>query len=757
MSLESEAVDVPVEIAVEAGGSSTAMAAGEPDEMVQPAAGDDDYSFVDLPDPDRHSSESLPRGSNSASRHGSQSGSLDGHEDNRQINSSGASQNERQSASAPASNQRSIPLVRKVQVNPKPKQPPLPRSGEDPPGAADEEKQPARQRWLPGTRERVYHVSGHSASTAPQLHSGIVLSTSLRTHPKGFRLLKQTSPLERRMNTYFRLPPQPPRRVGEEQSRVLRQIQRDILAPPSGAASSSKPQQDVMLDGFMLLERAGVQDPMDAKEVVINDARIRGVVTEDLGYFTNLTFIDLGENDAIHLGDIIGLEALTEVHMHCCNVDTFRLPKEEELQMMRQQGLYSSASVFPSLVTLNVSFNRIRSSELLQLNQLRALERLDLSSNNLKSLPSDMSFLPNVTMLALENNNFASPDVILSLATMPSLVEVNLNRNRLSSIPRLSVEDGTGVCFPSIEVIGLGSNNLTYFEDVYSLTQLSSLRRVVLWGNPIEHRVKDTEILRFEFGSLDIEALFELPIPPKRKIADFYAANAANFVAVSMKDLKPLPVVKLNRHFATGAPAPSAPQTAAHTGPDGPSFFVTQPGEIPGMGSEQQGTSEHVRHDAGPSQAEDPSDPSWFSGEQHDAVERTESRPRQQRAPVGSTGLGADLAAGSTTPQSEDLPPLDDDGGLDFNRSYASMKGGGNDFSPPGHGRKKDKAGGGGGSPQRFRGAASGGVDLCRPNQTMRAAMTELRRMLRQPLPPLHVTQYEQTTQSLSQRIVKQR
>lgn len=723
---------------------------------------------VDLPAPDRHSA-SLPHGSNPSSRPGSQTADPDG-QDGRPHSSTRASppqqQQERQTASAPAGDQpQATPPPAKKASSTKPKQPPLPRSVDDP-DAVGEAKRTGRQPYLPSTRERIYPVFEHTIARGAQLSGAFVLSSSLRTHPKGFRLLKHSSPLERRMNTYFRLPPQPPRRVAEEQSRVQRQIQRDIVGPQAAgaagsAAAAGKPQQDVMLDGFMLLESAGVQDPMEAKEVVINDARIRGVVTEDLAYFTNLTFIDLGENDAIHLGDIIGLEALSEVHMHCCNVDTFRLPREDELQMLRQQGLYASASVFPNLVTLNVSFNRIRSSELLQLGQLHALERLDLSSNNLRSLPADMSFLPNVTMLALENNNFVSSDVILSLATMPSLVEVNLNRNRLSSIPRLSVEDGAGVCFPSIEVIGLGSNNLTYFEDVYSLTQLSSLRRVVLWGNPIEHRVKDTEILRFEFGSLDIDILFELPVPPKRKIADFYAANAANFVAVSSKDLKPLPVVKLNRQFATGAPAPSsAPPPAAHTGPDGPSFFVTQPGDISGMGAEQQagnqGESNPQRHDAGGAshmQAEDPSDPSWFSGEQHEAVDRTENRPRQQRAPVGATGLGG----GSATPMSEDLPAPEDDGGLDFGSSYA-VGAGGTDFSPPGHGRKKQD---GKKAAQKLRGApaggAQGGVDLCRPNQTMRAAMTELRRMLRQPLPPLHVTQYEQTTQSLSQRIVKQR
>jgi hypothetical protein len=710
-------------------------------EAVEPVTVFEETEGADLAEQERRSSG---RDSGRASRNEPSSGSVPSASDHQNSRHS-SSQPVRTSSSAPAGDQSEKKLHGSGKST-APQQPPLPRTTDD--GLADTKTRSGTHCWATVNRERVYPVFDHTP-VAPANSRGVaVLSQSLRTHPKGFRLLKQTSPLERRMNTYFRLPAQPPRRIQEEQERLQRQIQREIIAPQaaSATAASSKPSHDVMLDGFMLLEMAGVQDPLDAKEVVINDAHIRGVVSEDLTYFTNLTFLDLGENESVHLGDVIGLEALTEVHLHCCNVDTFRLPSDEELHSLRQQGVYNSASVFPNLVTLNVSFNRIRSSELLQLGQLNALERLDLSSNNLKSLPADMSFLPNVTMLALENNNFSSPNVILSLATMPSLVEVNLNRNRLSTIPRLSVEDGTGVCFPSIEVIGLGSNNLTYFEDVYSLTQISSLRRVVLWGNPIQHRVKDTEIIHFEFGTLDIEVLFELPIPPKRKIADFYAANASNFVSVSGKDLKPLPVVKLNRQFATGATVPAAAPPAG--GPEGPSFFVTQPGDISGSaaGADQPpGPAEHHPH----MQAEDPSDPSWFSGEQRESEVQ---RPRQQRPPVGSTGLGSELAGGgvAATPASDDLQPLPDGGGdlLDDLGSYD----GGVDFSLS-DGRRK---GGKKAAPSslRSRGTAE---DIVRPSQTMRAAMTELRRMLRQPLPPIHVTQYEQTTQSLSQRIVRQR
>ena len=741
----------PVEVSAEVDTSSP---------LVQPNEVED--GGVELPAPERHSAN-IESQSRTSSR--SQGSVEDANQQQQQgdtaVSGSGTipasagsnrpqEENSRNASSAPAGDQLNNEASKKVHYAKKAASPQPSSTMKNPEQPRVDDGGTYGFRGGQGTtsynRERVYPVFQHNSNAV----ASTVLSNSLRTHPKGFRLLKQSSPLERRMNTYFRLPPQAPRRIQEEQERLQSQIYREIPSKTQSAAAVGK---QVLLDGFMLLELSGVQDPLDAKEIIANDANISGSVAEDLSYFTNITFLDMGEN-SLHLGDLVGLEGLTEVHLHCCNVDTFKLPEERD-------------DCFPNLHTLNVSFNRIRSSDLLQLRQLSALERLDLSSNNLKTLPADMSFLPNVTMLALENNQLSSEDVILSLSTMPSLVEVNLNRNRLSTIPRLSIRDGTGMCFPCIEVIGLGSNNLTYFEDLYSLTQIPSLKRVVLWGNPIQNRQKDCEILLFEFGSLDIHVLFELPIPPKRRIADFYAANASNFVAVSSKDLKPLPTVRLNRQFATGTAGPTAPPAANQqqppTGPSGPSFFVTQPGEIPGAGGTQEtGAGLDVSNGQSGSRgglgAEEASDPSWFSGEQAPPAESAH-RPRQ-RPPVGSTGFGGEATSGGRgaghTPRSDDMAQRDDDGRVDFN-----VEDFGDDdqidFSGGGFGTSSTKPKGKKGSRQRQDASGGGNGDVCRPNQTMRAAMTELRRMLRQPLPPISVTQYEQTTQSLAQRSVRHR
>jgi Leucine-rich repeat (LRR) protein len=544
-------------------------------------------------------------------------------------------------------------------------------------------------------RKPIYQTFAHATEIPVGVHP-----LSLRVHPKGFRLLQQSSPLERRMNTYFRVPPRPTKRQVLEQRKLQKMIRLEIEL-------TSKSSEGVLLDGFMLLEACGVQDPSDARECVLNDSNIVSAAREDLSYFSHLRFLDLGEN-GVRLRDLIPLQGLEELHLHCNGITDL-----DELD----EPSGNSRPPFPRLSTLNLSFNRVPASSLAQLGSLGSLERLDLSSNKLKTLPADMSFLSGVTQLALENNKFATPDVILALSTMPSLVEVNLNHNEFSAIPRLSVRDGSGVCFPVLEVIGLASNSLTYFEDVYALTQISTLRRMVLWGNPVERRMKDCEILIYEFGSMGVQVVLENPIPPKRAIGEFYAANATNFLAVSDKDLKSLPSANLRGQ------KPQEKASAEHSqGPTGPSFFVTQTDvaqEQPPPKSGGELGKQRGRHLA----ATQDDSAAWLDSQADDnellrrarpgnsarasSVTRTESERDQQRDPPSSAPAGI----------------FDHETDVD------------GDFPDWGMGAPTTLSSG-----------------ICRPNANVRSVMTELKRMLRQPLPPIHVPQFEQSTISRSNK-----
>nr|CCC94454.1 putative leucine-rich repeat protein (LRRP) [Trypanosoma congolense IL3000] len=146
-----------------------------------------------------------------------------------------------------------------------------------------------------------------------------------------------------------------------------------------------------------------------------------------------------------------------------------------------------------NLHTLNLSFNRIPSSHILHLSYFPSLEKLDLSGNKLGKLPDDLGFLTSVTHFALERNMFRdSRNVFRALSTMPALIEVNLNHNKLRCVPPISVKDGHGLCFPCIEVVGLGHNCVERAQDVAALCELvCTLSRVILVGNPIAVKRKE--------------------------------------------------------------------------------------------------------------------------------------------------------------------------------------------------------------------------------------------------------------------------
>ncbi|EKF31358.1 hypothetical protein MOQ_004812 [Trypanosoma cruzi marinkellei] len=149
--------------------------------------------------------------------------------------------------------------------------------------------------------------------------------------------------------------------------------------------------------------------------------------------------------------------------------------------------------LLPKLHALNLSFNKIPSSDILHLSYFPFLEKLDLSGNNLRVLPEDLADLTSVTHFALERNHFRDGNTVFAaLSTMPALIEVNLNHNELRHVPPLSVKNGRGLCFPSIEVIGLGYNRFRSVRDVVALTELvRTLQRVMLAGNPIACKSKE--------------------------------------------------------------------------------------------------------------------------------------------------------------------------------------------------------------------------------------------------------------------------
>ncbi|CCW70531.1 unnamed protein product [Phytomonas sp. Hart1] len=356
-------------------------------------------------------------------------------------------------------------------------------------------------------------------------------------HPQGFRILKDNNVLERTLRGYFRLPPVPSKHLRQERERLRKALvsieRQERMKQSKRGKNESESHGGVVLDGFFLLNAAGTENPETVEAVNLQCSYLTSSIPEDLSYFTKLVFLDVSEN-SLNVEDLLALTSLETLHIACNRISSLT-GISQALQQQRLNGasdgiecgssttgtMNSSKSlsfhdvVLPHLTALNLSYNRIPASHLSLLVHFPCLEKLDLSGNDIKVLPTDLSFLTGVTHFALENNQFRSPlhevekfDVFQSLSTMPSLVEVNLNYNQLSYVPPLSTHSGRGLCFPSIEIMGVADNQFQTAESLVELGHLHrTLRQIVLTNNPICLDPRNIEILKGTFSSI-AEATF---------------------------------------------------------------------------------------------------------------------------------------------------------------------------------------------------------------------------------------------------------
>jgi Leucine-rich repeat (LRR) protein len=96
---------------------------------------------------------------------------------------------------------------------------------------------------------------------------------------------------------------------------------------------------------------------------------------------------------------------------------------------------------FPKLENLNLSYNSISPGSIRHLYAIKRLKVLDLSGNNLVTLPEDMYEFSALEELNLSSNMFASGSTIVNpgvlfkcLGQMSRLKKLNISRNRFAAL-----------------------------------------------------------------------------------------------------------------------------------------------------------------------------------------------------------------------------------------------------------------------------------------------------------------------------------
>ncbi|ETL28084.1 hypothetical protein, variant [Phytophthora nicotianae] len=198
---------------------------------------------------------------------------------------------------------------------------------------------------------------------------------------------------------------------------------------------------------------------------------ITDVVAEDLLFFTNLTRLDMSDNEA-PLEPFGCLPALVELDFQCNALE----------EVMLNNG-------FQSLEVLNLSFNCLGSKDLEELSNLLRIRELYLGSNRIRSLPPIMDRFSRLETLSLESNNISGQEVFSFIAIMPRLRNLNLSYNKITGFPEsaLTLEEKRGAGFYNLIYLNLAHNMITEEEAVVHTTELRSLRKLILYGNPLAH------------------------------------------------------------------------------------------------------------------------------------------------------------------------------------------------------------------------------------------------------------------------------
>ncbi|OQR93312.1 hypothetical protein THRCLA_08473 [Thraustotheca clavata] len=247
--------------------------------------------------------------------------------------------------------------------------------------------------------------------------------------------------------------------------------------PIENMGMESTIKQAIALDGFLLLDTCRVEFPEEASRADVNGTNITSVIADDLQYFTNLSCLDMSDNQA-PFEPLGALPVLKELDFQC-------------------NALHKITNLvgFDCLEWLNLSFNCLVGKDIEELSKLPKLRELYLASNWITSLPPVMDRFARLETLSLERNNIQGIGLFLLLAVAPRLRNLNLSHNKITEFPEnaLTINEKPGTGFYSLIYLNLAHNKITSENDIMPIMQMQSLTQLVLYGNPLAHAAVQTQ------------------------------------------------------------------------------------------------------------------------------------------------------------------------------------------------------------------------------------------------------------------------
>eukprot|EP00026_Physarum_polycephalum_P005512 Phypoly_transcript_05547.p1 GENE.Phypoly_transcript_05547~~Phypoly_transcript_05547.p1 ORF type:complete len:376 (+),score=46.35 Phypoly_transcript_05547:72-1199(+) len=231
---------------------------------------------------------------------------------------------------------------------------------------------------------------------------------------------------------------------------------------------------------------------------VIQGGSYGAVVVEDLLLFSNLTFLDIG-NNRLRFGDFSVLPKLEELRMNNNCISKIDCPP----------------SGYKLLKKLDLSNNELSESALVKLGQhfQTKLVYLNLSNNYLTVLPKEICHLQKLETFILDNNECSDTQLSL-VGFLPSLRTLSFNNNKISKYLHHS-----GI-FSSLLELYLNQNRITTLQDLVDVTKLPAMKTIYVRDNPLKSEEcieKITMPAFFGDSRREIEFIVGCKVPQKKK------------------------------------------------------------------------------------------------------------------------------------------------------------------------------------------------------------------------------------------------
>ncbi|XP_058971849.2 X-ray radiation resistance-associated protein 1 [Pocillopora verrucosa] len=223
--------------------------------------------------------------------------------------------------------------------------------------------------------------------------------------------------------------------ISQRQSAVTK-----LQSDDTDSIEEERPQK---LDGFFLMKHFHVDDPSDLCSVNISGQELREVNENDFLLFDNVIHVDAGDNN-LPFEAFSKFSALQELELPLNNISN---------------NIRIQPAMFPNLINLDLSYNRLTGDDILALGLLESLRTLHLTGNEIKKLPVEMTRtyrtitgmtpsgtiesedkrlrFPALENLYLDHNELTDLSTFASLAGLKRLKYLNLEHNEISSIPHL--------------------------------------------------------------------------------------------------------------------------------------------------------------------------------------------------------------------------------------------------------------------------------------------------------------------------------